>query len=168
MKLKKTKKSVKMRGKGMGTHGWGARKKHMGSGHRGGFGMAGTGKRGDQKKSLVIKKHKKYFGKQGFTSKGTERKKIEVLNVGDIEKNLTGLEKKFKNKEGILNLKNYKILGTGEIKTKVTIKADAVSKNAKEKIEKVGGKVIVPEIKAVNKTENSSAKEEAKSESTED
>ena len=56
MKLKKTKKAKGLRGSK--THGWGAKKKHMGSGHRGGFGMAGTGKRADQKKTLMIKKYK--------------------------------------------------------------------------------------------------------------
>jgi large subunit ribosomal protein L15 len=52
MPMKKTHKRRKvsrMHGRKMGTHGWGARKKHKKSGHRGGTGMAGTGKRGDQK-----------------------------------------------------------------------------------------------------------------------
>ena len=51
MKIKKGKKSVKMRGKKMGSHGGGARKKRKGSGHRGGKGMSGSGKRSDQKKN---------------------------------------------------------------------------------------------------------------------
>ena len=74
MKLKKRKKSSRMHGRGTGSHGWGFRKKHKKSGHRGGKGMAGTGKRADQKKSLVIKLYgNEYFGKQGITSRGTER-----------------------------------------------------------------------------------------------
>ena len=85
MKIKKTKKSKKLRG--TTTHGWGARKKHKGSGHRGGFGMAGTGKRADQKKTLINKKYgNKYFGKRGVTSKRTKKKKVKVINIGDIEK----------------------------------------------------------------------------------
>jgi large subunit ribosomal protein L15 len=55
MKIKKRKKSTRMHGRGMGTHGGGARKKRKGSGHRGGIGMAGTGKRADQKKTLILK-----------------------------------------------------------------------------------------------------------------
>src|SRR3990172_3176671 len=92
MALKRTKKRKKvsrMRGRGQGTHGWGARKKHKKSGHRGGKGMAGTGKRADQKKTLVTKLYGHgYFGKQGITSKGTERDKRLRINLKDIEYNL--------------------------------------------------------------------------------
>ena len=51
----KRKKVSRMHGRGMGTHGWGARKKHKKSGHRGGTGMSGTGKRADNKKTLITK-----------------------------------------------------------------------------------------------------------------
>jgi large subunit ribosomal protein L15 len=162
MKLKKTKKAKKMRGKGMGTHGWGARKKHMGSGHRGGFGMAGTGKRADQKKSLVIKKYGRYFGKQGFTSRGSKNKINKVINLDYIEKNLESLKKKYE-KDGIIEIKDHKILGRGEIKSKVEIKAAGCSAEAKKKIEAVGGKVIVPEIK-VKEVKKDKAEEEKEEE----
>jgi large subunit ribosomal protein L15 len=36
-----------------------------------------------------------------------------------------------------------KLLGNGELKSKVTIKVDAVSKTAQEKIEKQGGSVTL-------------------------
>ncbi len=144
IKLKKIKKVKRMRGKGMGTHGWGARKKHMGSGHRGGFGMAGTGKKADQKKSLVIKKYKQYFGKQGETSKSTKRRHNNVMNLDYIQKNLESLKKKYLEKD-ILNLKDYKILGKGEINHKLKIKAKAASETAKEKIKKAGGEIIIPD-----------------------
>ncbi len=55
MKLKKKRKAKTMRGKGMGTHGWGARKKHISSGNRGGWGMSGTGKMAAHKYSYVAK-----------------------------------------------------------------------------------------------------------------
>ncbi len=47
--------------------------------------------------------------------------------------------------KGIINKKNIlvKILGEGNIKKKLTIKANAFSKTAKEKIQKAGGKVEV-------------------------
>lgn len=167
MKLKKTKKATKMRGKGMGTHGWGARKKHMGSGHRGGFGMAGTGKRSDHKKSLVRKKYGKYFGKQGFTSKSTKRKINKVMNLDYIEKNLENLKKKFE-KDGALDVRDYKILGSGEIKSKITIKAQAASTNARQKIEKAGGKVILSVIKKEEKVEPKKEKAEIKEEKIEE
>ncbi|MBM3247176.1 hypothetical protein FJZ17_01375 [Candidatus Pacearchaeota archaeon] len=147
MKLKKKKKSVRMRGRHMGTHGWGARKKHVSSGHQGGRGMGGSGKKGGSRKTLVHKLYgHDYFGKQGVTSRGSKRKQNRVINLELIEKNIESLKAKFLKKEGkeeILDLSDYKILGEGEIKTKITIKAKAASKSAKEKIEKTGGKLIL-------------------------
>jgi len=145
MKLKRRHKVSRTHGRG--THGWGARKKHMGSGHRGGVGMAGTGKKAGQKIMHIQKMYgTEYFGKSGITSRKTKREKNYVYNLGYIEANLETLKKKFANKEGILDLSEYKILGEGEITSKLTIKARAISAGAKEKIEKAGGKVIVPEF----------------------
>jgi len=152
MKLKKRKKVSRMRG--TSTHGWGARKKHISSGHRGGFGMAGTGKMAGQKKTLITKLYgSEYFGKRGITSKPTKKRENKVMNVGDIEKNLWSLKNKFMDKDGILNLKDYKLLGNGEIKEAIVIKARAASESAKEKIEKAGGKIIIEKL-AGEKTEN--------------
>ena len=41
------------------------------------------------------------------------------------------------------NSHKLKILGTGEIKSKINIKTDLISKSAKEKLEKLGGTVQV-------------------------
>ena len=118
-------------------------KKSKGSGHRGGKGMAGTGKRADQKKTLILKLYGHgYFGKQGITSKGTERDKRDRINVGEIQE---------KYKPGEINLSSYKILGDGEIKNKFIITAQSASKSAIEKVEKAGGKIIV-EIRKIMKT----------------
>ena len=133
MKLKKTKKSKKFRA--TSTHGHGARKKWKKSGHRGGTGMAGTGKRADQKKSKIIKLYgTKYFGKQGITSKSTKKKINKVMNLEDIQK-------KFSNKSEI-ELKEYKVLSRGELTKPIKIKAKEFSKAAKEKIQKAGGEAI--------------------------
>src|SRR3989337_34726 len=119
-KTKKRKKASRMHGRGQGTHGWGARKKHKKSGHRGGKGMAGSGKRADQKKTLVQKLYgNDYFGKQGIPSRGKKTEK--------------GFE---------IDLRSYKILGTSEDnqpKNKLFIKAREASESAKEKIKKSGG-----------------------------
>ena len=140
MKLKKGKKSRKLRGSRY--HGKSA-KKHKGKGTSGGKGMSGSGKRADQKKTLVIRYRWPYFGKKAERKK---RKKGKEINVGDIEKNLSSLLKKGiarKGKESIeINLEDYKILGNGEVKEKLYIKAKSFSNKAKEKIEKVGGKAI--------------------------
>jgi len=138
VKTKKRKKSKRQRGQT--TYGHGSRKKWRSSGEQGGHGMSGTGKRADHKKSLIINLYgNKYFGKQGITSKSTKRKKVLAINLKEIIE-------KFPGKTNI-ELKKHKILGDGELKTKLTITARAFTKSAKEKIEKAGGKIIISELR---------------------
>jgi len=54
MTVHRRKKNKRMRG-AKTTHGYGAKKKHRGSGNKGGKGMAGSGKRADQKKTMILK-----------------------------------------------------------------------------------------------------------------
>jgi len=141
MQTKKRSKSSRMHGRKMGTHGGGARKGRKGSGHRGGKGMSGSGKRADHKKTLVIKKFgNKYFGKQGVTSRGTQRDIRQRINLYDIELHLEKYGKKVGDKWE-LNLSKYKILGQGKIKNKLIIKAKEASKTAIDKIKKAGGDI---------------------------
>ncbi len=138
-----------MHGHGMGTHGTGARKRKRKSGHRGGKGMSGSGKRADQKKTLVTKLYgHKYFGKQGITSRGTKRDIRQRINLSQIELNLKKYGKQVGDKWEI-NLAKYKILGTGEVANKLMIKCLEASKSAIEKVKKAGGEIIVKEIKEI-------------------
>ena len=138
-----------MSGQNMGTHGRGARKKAKGTGHRGGKGMSGSGKRGDQKKTLITKLYgHNYFGKQGITSKGTKKDKTDKINVGEISQNLEKYGGKIGDKWE-LDLKTYKILGTGEVKEKLIIHANSASKSAIEKVKKLGGEIILNKKKDV-------------------
>jgi len=147
MNLKKRKKSSRMHGRKMGTHGWGSRKQHRSSGNRGGKGMSGSGKRADHKKTLITKLYGgKYFGKQGITSKGTKKDKSDRINLQLIEKNIQGYGKKT-DKGFEINLSSYKILGTGEVKNKLIIKAREASKSAIEKVKRAGGEIILPNKK---------------------
>ena len=41
------------------------------------------------------------------------------------------------------NSQKLKILGTGEIKVKISIEAELISKAAKEKLEKIGGSILI-------------------------
>jgi len=130
--MKKRKKSTRHRGSH--THGRGFKKKARGSGHRGGVGMAGTGKRADQKKTKILNLKEKYFGKK----KALRRKikpKLKTINLRDIAK-------KIKDKKEI-NLKGYKILSLGEINEKIIIKASAASESAIDKIKKAGGDITL-------------------------
>ena len=89
--------------------------------------------------------------KRGF--KTLNKKNIAILNLSKIqniyEKNKNELKapldlKSLKDKK--LTNKKYlqlKILGTGELKTKIDITAHYASKQAKEKIEKAGGKLNI-------------------------
>ena len=150
MPMKKThkrKKVSRMHGRKMGTHGGGARKKRKKSGHRGGTGMAGTGKRGGSKITLITKLYKHdYFGKQGITSRKTKRDTRQRINLQQIEKNIEKYGKKTA-KGWEINLSKYKILGEGEIKEKLFITALEASASAMQKVKKAGGEIILPEEK---------------------
>lgn len=83
--------------------------------------------------------------KFGFTN--IFRKQFQVVNVGSLEKLAKEKEitKEVLLANGLISKKSLpvKLLGEGEIKSKLTVKVDAVSKSAKEKIEKVGGSVVL-------------------------
>lgn len=148
-KLVKKKKTSRMHGKGMGTHGSGARKNKRKSGNKGGTGLSGTGKRADHKKTLMQKLHgHKYFGKQGITSKKTKRDVRQRINIGDIQLNIEKYGKKTAKGYEIVMLK-YKILGSGEVKDKIFITCFEASKTAIKKIKVAGGEVIVKEKKKI-------------------
>ena len=151
IKTHKRKKSSRMHGRHAGTHGWGARKKHKKSGHRGGIGMAGSGKRADQKKTLITKLYgHEYFGKQGITSKGTKRDKRKRISINQIDSNIEGYIKRGlakKTANGFeINLEGYKILNGDKnykIKNKLIIKAKEASHSAMENVKKTGGEIIL-------------------------
>ncbi len=141
--LNRRKKSIKFRG--MRSHGYGSHKKHRGSGHQGGVGMAGTGKKADQKKPSIWT-DTKYFGRHGFISK--TRVKTNAINIFFIEEHAAALEKSGKmKKEGdayVLNLKDFKcnkLLASGTPTRKYKITAQYASVEAITKIQQAGGSV---------------------------
>lgn len=156
MKMKKRTKRSRMRG--ARTCGWGFRQKHKGPGNKGGHGMSGTGKRAahTKQKSLNIARKagfKAYFGKRGFTSAPGKKDRVQQMNLIDIARNL------FKKEGQKIDLKNYKILGEG-VGFKAEIIAKAASKSAIEKMNKAGGKIILPVVKAKKETSKIEKKEE--------
>ena len=81
--------------------------------------------------------------------------KIKVAKI-NLEKIQTFIEKKTISSTDTIDVKllkklkiinknsqMLKILGTGEIKVKVNIEADLISKSAKEKLEKIGGSILI-------------------------
>jgi len=162
-RTKKRKKVTRQHGRKMGTHGGGARKKRKKSGHHGGGGMSGSGKRADHKKTLVLKLYGHgYFGKQGITSKKTQRDTRKRINLYDIILNLKKYGKKTANGWKV-DLKDYKILGVGELEKetgKLIITAKEASKSALEKVKKAGGEIVLPSRK--EKVENKEEEKENK------
>ncbi|MDD4761798.1 MAG: 50S ribosomal protein L15 [Candidatus Pacebacteria bacterium] len=87
---------------------------------------------------------------RGYKNRNTSRELL-VLNVGDLDKfKETKINPEFLKKKKFLN-KGFrgeiKILGKGEIKSKVEIRDISVSKSAQIKIEKAGGKIMTSEKK---------------------
>ena len=89
--------------------------------------------------------------KRGF--KSFKKRNTAILNLSNLQK---FLDQKKINVEGNLDLKvlqhkkiiskkyeKLKILGNGEIKNKLNLSVNFISKQAKEKIEKIGGKLTL-------------------------
>ena len=141
------KRSKNTRQRGSWTHGWGAKKKHRGAGSRGGRGFAGSGKRGDAKKTLYWN-DSKYFGKRGFVNVNAEKEvTINIAHLDAIAETLLKKNKAAKENGAIsINLKELgytKLLAAGNTKKKLNITVDKASKNAEEKITKTGGKLTL-------------------------
>ena len=136
---KGARKDVKRLGRGEGS----------GSGVTAGRGNKGYGSRAGSKKrswfeggQMPIQRRLPKFGFANI-----HKKEFQVVNVEDLEK--------IKKKENITSeilLENglirkirvpVKILGNGELKSKIAITVAAVSKSAREKIEKQGGSVTL-------------------------
>ena len=144
MTVNRRKKDVKFRGSH--THGWGSKKKHRGSGNRGGKGNAGTGKRADQNKPSIW--HEQYFGKHGFTHRGAVRH--NAVNVESLDQNIEKLVKsnvaKLQGGAFVVNIGDLgfdKLLGKGRVTKKLMITADYASSRAVEAVKEAGGEVIV-------------------------
>ena len=89
--------------------------------------------------------------KRGFNS--IDKIKIAKINLEKIQ---TFIDKKTINSSDTIDFKllkklkiinknsqKLKILGTGEIKVKINIEADLISKSAKTKLEKIGGSIVI-------------------------
>ncbi len=82
--------------------------------------------------------------KRGFTN--IFRQEYAVINLADLERaNVKDVSLENLKQAGVLKTKHslLKVLGTGDIKKALNVKAHAISTSAKEKIEKAGGKVEI-------------------------
>ncbi len=158
--LKQISKNRKRIGRGIGS-GTG---KTSGKGHKGQKSRSGVSIKGFEGGQMPI--HRR-LPKRGFNN--IFRKEYIPINLGSIQKLLD--EKKLPLNK-ILNTEIFikaglikkshslvKILGTGTLKNKIEIVASSFSKNAKSKIEKVGGKITAKKlVKIKNDKKNTNEK----------
>ena len=135
----------------------GARKKpkRVGRGRSSGHGKTSCRGENGQRSRSGSKSSRGYEGgqmplqrrvpKRGFTN--IFRKEYETVNVESLNAFENGAEvtPELLGEKGIVKLKRdgVKILGDGELKVSLTVRANRFSKTAKEKIEAAGGKVEV-------------------------
>lgn len=134
----KERKTRKMRGSR--THGYGRVGQHRGAGSR------GHRKVGRHKHlwSYVTAHEPDYFGKHGFTSPQSLKRKEKVINVSKLDEIaiLSTEKEKGKTHVNLTSLGYTKLLGTGKISKPLTVTVSACSKTAEEKIRKAGGQVL--------------------------
>ncbi len=135
-----SKKSAKRIGRGHGS-GWG---KTAGKGHKGQKARAGHGMRpGFEGGQMPLQRR---IPKRGFNN--IFAKEIVIVNLGTLEKkfeNGATVDTEALKKAGIVknSFDGVKILSNGTLTKSLTVKANAFSKSAKEKIEAAGGKAEV-------------------------
>ena len=140
----KIKKAKKRLGRGIGS----SKGKTCGRGHKGQKSRSGVAIKSFEGGQMPLYRR---LPKRGFNSIN----KIKVAKI-NLEKIQTFIDKKTINSSDKIDFKllkklkiinknsqKLKILGTGEIKVKINIEADLISKSAKEKLEKIGGSILI-------------------------
>ncbi|OUX36824.1 MAG: 50S ribosomal protein L15 [Candidatus Pelagibacter sp. TMED273] len=138
--LKKILKKKIRPGRGIGS----GKGKTSGRGHKGQKSRSGVAIKSFEGGQMPLYRR---LPKRGFNS--LSKIKVAEINLNKIQE---FIEKKIIKSDDIISLdslkkaglirknsKRLKILGNGEIKDKITIKANLISKSAKEKLEKKGG-----------------------------
>ena len=138
-------KSKKIRvGRGIGS----GKGKTSGRGHKGQKSRSGVAIKSFEGGQMPLYRR---LPKRGF--KPINKKIPGIVNLQQLQKSADKKQININEIITILELKKFKlikknkntvkILGNGDIKDKINIKVDIVSKSAKEKIEKVGGSVVL-------------------------
>ena len=136
-------------------------KKRLGRGIGSGKGKtSGRGHKGQKSRSgVAIKSFEggqmplyRRLPKRGFKSMNN-KKTFAIINLSSIQNILDSKKKPSDNKISLESLKKInlvakkynklKLLGSGDIKEKLDFELNSISKSAKEKVEKLGGKVTL-------------------------
>ena len=137
-------KSKKRLGRGIGS----SKGKTSGRGHKGQKSRSGVAIKSFEGGQMPLYRR---LPKRGFNA--INKKKIAKINLEKIQ---TFIEKKTIKSSDTINAnllkklkiinKNsqmLKILGSGELKVKINIETDLISKSAKSKLEKIGGSILI-------------------------
>ena len=141
----KVKKSKKRLGRGIGS----GKGKTSGRGHKGQKSRSGVAIKSFEGGQMPLYRR---LPKRGFKSI-TNNKNVAIINLYRIQEIIVNEKNTLNNKINLENLqkskfinkkyKRLKLLGTGDLKKKFDIELNSISKSAKEKVEKLGGKVIL-------------------------
>ena len=140
----KSSKSKTRVGRGIGS----SKGKTCGRGHKGQKSRSGVAIKSFEGGQMPLYRR---LPKRGFKSLNN-KKNIAIINLSNIQKFLLK-DKSLNDKITLLSLKKnklinkkfieLKVLGSGELTSKLDIEVNSISKSAKAKIEKLGGKVTL-------------------------
>ena len=141
----KTTKSKKRLGRGIGS----SKGKTCGRGHKGQKSRSGVAIKSFEGGQMPLYRR---LPKRGFKSI-VNKKNIAIINLSRIQEIIIKQKAILNNKINLTNLQKFKLinkkyrklklLGVGDLKQKFDIEVNSISKSAKEKIEKLGGKVTL-------------------------
>ena len=141
----KAMKSKKRLGRGIGS----SKGKTCGRGHKGQKSRSGVAIKSFEGGQMPLYRR---LPKRGFKSI-VNKKNMAIINLSRIQEIITKQKDILNNKINLANLqkskllnkkhRKLKLLGTGDLKQKFDIEVNSISKSAKEKIEKLGGKVTL-------------------------
>ena len=141
----KTTKSKKRLGRGIGS----SKGKTCGRGHKGQKSRSGVAIKSFEGGQMPLYRR---LPKRGFKSMAN-KKNIALINLSRIQEIIIKQKAVLNNKINLANLQKFKLinkkyrkmklLGEGDLKQKFDIEVNSISKSAREKIEKLGGKVTL-------------------------
>ena len=141
----KNSKSKKRLGRGIGS----SKGKTSGRGHKGQKSRSGVARKSFEGGQMPLYRR---LPKRGFKS-FKDKHNIALINISRIQQIINKQKNIINNKINLLNLKKLKLinnkytklklLGDGEMKEKFDIEVNFISKSAKQKIEKLGGKITL-------------------------
>ena len=145
LNIRITKRRKKRLGRGIGS----SKGKTSGRGHKGQKSRSGVAIKSFEGGQMPLYRR---LPKRGF-NQINKKNLIAIISLSRIQEIIKKQTSFTKDKINLSNLQKFKVinkkykklklLGSGELKEKLNIEVNAISKSAKEKIEKIGGKVTL-------------------------